>query len=160
MLRDSQDLEMPLPSKQYSSPLARCLETTRLAFGGLQDSEGGSRSHPMIKELLRERLGRHTCDRRSPRSWIGANFPEFNIETGFTEEDQLWDRDRRETAEEHVVRIKKLLDDIFSNEPAQIISFTCHSGAIRALYEAIHHREVWVAAGAVMPVLIKANLVA
>lgn len=150
---------MPLPERHYTSPLARCLETTRLGFSGLEPGSADRPFRPVvIKELLRERLGRHTCDRRSTRSWIQSHYPEFEIEAGFAENDELWDPDRRETPGEHVVRIKKLLDDVFSTDDAELISFTAHSGTIRALYTAIGHREVWVGPGAMVPVLVKAEL--
>lgn len=57
------------------------------------------------------------------------------------------------------MRITKLLDDVFSIEDdASVLSFTAHSGAIRALYVAAGHREVWVAPGTMVPVLVKAEL--
>lgn len=151
--RDSRELKMPVPARHYTSPLARCLETTRLAFSGF-----APHTAPVVKELLRERLGRHTCDRRSSRSWIAANYPEFDIEPGFTEQDELWNAEVRETNEELVVRIRKLLDDVFSNGDEVLVSFTAHSGAIRALYSATRHREVWVGPGTLVPLLVRADL--
>lgn len=154
---DIQEMKIPRPGRCYTSPLARCLETTRLAFSGL-GSPTDQPFKPMIKESLRERLGRHTCDRRSTRSWIESNYPEFEVEPDFTEQDELWQPNYRETADEHVVRVKKLLDNIFSSEERSVISFTAHSGAIRALYAATGHRDVWVAAGAMVPLLVMAEL--
>jgi len=58
-----------------------------------------------------------------------------------------------------VDRTKMLLDDIFNNEAKTIISFTVHSGTVHALYTATQHRDIWVATGAVVPILIKAELV-
>lgn len=147
--------KMPLPRRRYTSPLARCLETTRLAFSGASAAEEDSKT--IIKEGLRERLGVHTCDKRRTRSWIRENYPAFEIEDGFAEDDVLWKADTRESAEEHVLRINKLLQDIFEDDEEMVISLTAHSGAIRALYSAIGHREVWVGAGAMVPVLIKAQ---
>ncbi|KAL6411668.1 phosphoglycerate mutase [Ilyonectria robusta] len=154
---DIQGMKIPRPGRYYTSPLARCLETTRLAFSGL-GSSGSEPFKPIIKEALRERLGKHTCDRRSTRSWIESNYPEFEVEPDLTEQDELWQPNYRETADEHVVRVKKLLDDIFSSEEKSVISFTAHSGAIRALYAANRHRDVWVAAGAMVPLLVRAEL--
>lgn len=149
------DTGLPLPRRRYTSPLARCLETTRLAFSTRTAVAGNSR--PMVKEGLRERLGIHTCDKRHARGWIAENYPEFEIEDGFEENDTLWKEDIRESAEEHVMRIKEVLKDIFEHEEEILVSLTAHSGAIRALYAAIGHREVWVSAGALVPVLIKAE---
>lgn len=94
-----------------SSPLRRCLRTTQLA---LPPEAGNPR--PMIKEKLCERLGAHTCDQRSRRSWIAEHCPSFDIEPGFVEEDVLWSPDRRETVEEHTVRSTELLDEIFDGD--------------------------------------------
>lgn len=144
---------MPVPRRHYTSPLARCLETTRLAFSGAKGAEGVK---AIIKENLRERMGVHTCDKRSSRTWIQENYPSYQIEDGFAEEDGLWKSDVRESLEDHVLRIKEVLQDVFEKDEEVVISFTSHSGAVRALYAAIGHREVWVGPGAMVPVLIKA----
>ncbi|KKP04292.1 phosphoglycerate mutase [Trichoderma harzianum] len=134
--RDIREMKIPLPGKSYTSPLARCLETTRLAFSGLQWPRDEP-FKPIIKEALRERLGRHTCDRRSTRSWIESNYDQFEIESGFTEQDELWQQNYRETLDEHVVRVRQLLDDIINSDE--------------------RHKEVWVAAGAMVPLLVVAT---
>lgn len=64
----------------------------------------------------------------------------FEVESDFTEQDELWQPNDRETAQEHVVRVKELLDDIFNSEQRSVISFTTHSGTIRALYAVTGHR--------------------
>lgn len=112
----------------------------------------------MVKEDLRERLGVHTCDQRRTRTWIHEKYPSYQIEDGFSEQDELWKSDVRESLEEHVARINKVLHDIFEKDEEMVITLTAHSGTIRALYAAIGHREVWVDAGAMVPVLIKAEL--
>lgn len=147
---------MPLPKRHYTSPLARCLETTRLAFLDVQAVE--ENTEVIVKESLRERVGVHTCDRRRPCSWIRENYPSYEIEEGFAEQDKLWKRDIRESLEEHIQRIEDVLQDIFASDPDVVISLTAHSGTIRAFYAAVAHREVWVSAGAMVPVLIKAEL--
>ncbi len=149
-------LDLPLPPRFYASPLARCLETCELTFSGLTLPRP---FEPVIKELIRERLGIHTCDRRRTRSWIVENHPAFEPETGFSEEDILWRPDVRETLEEHVVRVEGFLEDLFASDTAQIVSVTAHSGTILALYEAIGHAEVRLEPGAVIPLLVKAEIV-
>lgn len=62
--------------------------------------------------------GVHTCDKRSPRSSIAKAFPQFDIEANFTEEDELWTADHRETEEEVVIRIRQALDEIFDGDDA------------------------------------------
>ncbi|KAI1401923.1 phosphoglycerate mutase-like protein [Hypoxylon fuscum] len=148
---------MPSPQRYYTSPLARCLETTKIAYSGL-DVPSDRPFKPIVKEKLRECFGEHTCDRRSTRSWIVANYPEYEIEPSLAENDEKWKADRRETDDEIADRVRELLDDVFSNEDGKIISFTAHSGLIRALYNVTNHRDVWVQAGAMVPNLIKAEI--
>ncbi|KAI1103165.1 phosphoglycerate mutase-like protein [Jackrogersella minutella] len=153
-----ENLRVPAPQSYYASPLARCLETTRLTYSTL-NVPSDRPFRPVIKEELRERFGRHTCDRRSTKTWIASNYPGFRIDPSLTENDELWDADRRETEGEAVDRARRFLDDVFNNDDKTFISVTAHSGLIRALYSAIGHREVWVAAGALVPVLIRAELI-
>jgi broad specificity phosphatase PhoE len=149
-------LNLPLPPRHYASPLARCLETCELTFSGL--ALPAPPFAPVIKELIRERLGIHTCDRRRTRTWIRENHPGFEAEAGFAEQDGLWRPDVRETLQEHTGRVEAFLDDLFASESAPIVSVTAHSGTILALYEAIGHAEVRLAPGAVIPVLVKAEV--
>ena len=62
--------------------------------------------------------GVHTCDKRSPRSVIANTFPQFDIEANFTEEDELWTEDHRETEEELKKRMGEVLDEIFGEDDA------------------------------------------
>ncbi|KAF2678265.1 phosphoglycerate mutase-like protein [Lentithecium fluviatile CBS 122367] len=141
------------PEAIYTSPLRRCLRTTQLAFAPLLDT-----TIPLIKENLRERLGVHTCDRRSSKSIIAFAFPSFAIEPGFTEDDELWNPDRRETIEEHMLRSTNLLNEIFDEQNESIfISLTVHSGAIMSLFGATGWKKIPVAAGAVYPLLLLAE---
>ncbi|OTB07014.1 hypothetical protein M426DRAFT_257423 [Hypoxylon sp. CI-4A] len=157
--RDSTvSIKIPLPQKFYTSPLARCLETTKITYSDL-NAPADRPFKPMIKERLRERFGVHTCDRRSPRSWIASNYPDYEIEPSLTEADELWKADVRETESEVADRVAKFLDDVFTSDDSYIISLTAHSGLIRALYNVTNHRDVWVSAGALVPVLIKAEVV-
>jgi len=130
------------------SPLNRCLETARVTFSGL-DLPKSQPFVPTIQELLREGIGIHTCDRRSSRSWIASHYPDWPIEEGFVENDQLWLADLRESDSAHVVRMKALLDDVFAHDHSTWISLTSHSGSIRAI----------LATGAIIPVFVKAEWV-
>ncbi|KAF9700723.1 hypothetical protein EKO04_001314 [Ascochyta lentis] len=132
-----------------SSPLRRCLSTVQLAFP--------ANKRPIVKEKLRERLGVHTCDQRSKRSWIAENYPSFDIEASFQEEDVLWSPDRRETFEEHVTRSTELLDAVFDGEYGNYIVLAAHSGTIMSLFAATGWKQVPVAAGAVYPLLVCAE---
>ncbi|KAK1760080.1 histidine phosphatase superfamily [Echria macrotheca] len=155
----SSTLSLPLPKKHYASPLARCLDTCALAFSDLPSP--APEFKPIIKEMARERLGVHTCDRRHPRSWIERNYGEvFSLEDGFAEEDELWRPDVRETLGEHAGRIARLLDGLWEDEEEEeIVSLTVHSGSILAMYEVVGHPEVRVAPGAVVPLFVKGERV-
>ncbi|KAF8532048.1 phosphoglycerate mutase [Gautieria morchelliformis] len=132
--------DMPLPQSLYTSPLTRAVHTALITFDGLLINSGNyakGQKRPLIKEKLREVNGVSTCDRRSPRSHIANTFPQFDIEANFTEEDELWTADHRETEGELAVRLRQALDDIFNEDDATYISITAHAGAIRALLTVI-----------------------
>ena len=95
---------IPVPEKYYTSPLHRCLDTANTTFNGLQ-LPAQQPFIPEVKELLREVIGIHSCDRRSSRTYIHTSFPSYRIEPGFAEEDQLWRPDVRENHSVHDVRI-------------------------------------------------------
>ena len=147
---------MPASEKYYASPLYRCLQTANLTYSGL-DVPSDRPFQPMIKELMREVMGEHTCDSRSTRTVIHNAFPKWDIESGFTEEDELWEADHRETDDEHDARTQKLLDDVFTHDDHTFISFTSHSGAIASLLRVIDHRRLKLPTGGLMPMLIKAT---
>lgn len=156
----SSTLRLPLPGAHYSSPHARCLQTCELSFSGMALPSGEiAPFKPVVRELIRERLGAHTCDRRGTRTWIRDNYPSFAVEDDFPEQDELWQPNVRETLAEHAVRVEAFLDDLFTNESATICSITAHSGTFLALYSAVGHKAVQVAPGNVVPVLIKAEVV-
>lgn len=54
------------------------------------------------------------------------------------------------------VRLKTLLDDIFTHDNSTFISLTAHGGAIRSILNVIGHREFALQTGAMMPVFIRA----
>ncbi|KXL43201.1 hypothetical protein M433DRAFT_59692 [Acidomyces richmondensis BFW] len=147
--------KMPEPERYYSSPLWRCLQTADLTFSGLKLPEDRP-FLPVVKEMLREVMGVHTCDRRSSRTAIHERWRTWEIEEGFSEEDELWVPDRRETRGEHDVREKKLLDDVFANDRSRVVSMTAHSGTIASLLRIVGHREFKLKTGGLIPVLIKA----
>ena len=61
----------------------------------------------------------HTCDKRRSLSYLRETFPEFSVENGFSEEDELYDPNVRE-AEEHIVeRGRAVLDYIFKHDREQ-----------------------------------------
>jgi broad specificity phosphatase PhoE len=96
----------------------------------------------------------HTCDQRSSRSWIANAYPDFIIEQGLSEKDELWHPDRREDFDEHMERSRQLLEDIFENDYNRSIALVAHTGSIRALFAATGWKKVPVATGSVYPLLV------
>lgn len=147
---------IPAPESYYSSPLIRSLETARLTFSNLS-LPADRPFKPVVKELLREALGEHTCDRRSRRSVIEKRFPEFEIEEGFTEEDELWVPEVRESNPDMDARLTRFLDDVFGNDDAVFVSLTGHGGSTGAILRAVGHRKFALATGGVMPIMVRAE---
>ncbi|KAF2098402.1 putative GPI anchored protein, partial [Rhizodiscina lignyota] len=151
----------PAPDSYYSSPLSRCLQTANFTFTGLtlpQDKP----FKPVVKELLRETNGVHTCDRRSSLTQLRKSFPSsfmstFTFEPGFSDKDPLWSGDERETDEETETRVRTLLNDIFTHDKGVWVSMTTHSGACRAILAVVQHREFPLKTGSVMAVLVRAE---
>jgi len=150
--------KIPTPESYYTSPLTRCLETAKLTFDGLHLPD----RHPFIpkiKELFREAIGVHTCDRRSTKTEIHENYPTYTFEEGFEEVDPLWDPIVRETDSAQDARTKIVLDDVFSSDDATYLSITSHSGEIGALLRVLGHRTFSLSTGQVIPVLVKAEII-
>lgn len=148
--------KVPFPESFYTSPLRRCLETSRLVFGGLVE-ERGQELRPLVKEGLRERMTDHTCDKRSPKEWIESAYPRYFIEPGFTKEDQLWKADRFETTEEHLARKQQVLNEIFSTDASQFVSLTVHSYAIAAILGVGGQEEFRVREGSTIALLVRGD---
>ncbi|KAN0066845.1 putative phosphoglycerate mutase [Elaphomyces granulatus] len=147
---------IPLPGTIYTSPLARCLETTRLVFTKIFE-EQRAQFRPIVKEFLRELLTDHTCDRRSTRSWIEENYPNYVIEPGFSEEDTLWTGGRWETMDEHTTRKQRVLEEIFSTDENAFVGLTVHSYAISAILRAVGLTEFRVREGSSIALLVRAE---
>ena len=87
----------------------------------------------VVAQLLRETIGIHTCDQRSSKTYIEAEFPSAVFEAGFVEDDPFWKPDERESYSALDARIKMLLDDVFTNDGHTFISFTSHSGTTNSI---------------------------
>jgi len=158
----TRDSGVPLPDTVYTSPLARCLETTKLVYSNVVTQHGGTGTfQPIVKESLRERLTDHTCDKRSSKTWIEEHYPDYVLEPGFVEEDVLWKADAFETDEAHTARKQRLLEDIWINDrEARFISLTTHSYAISAILEVVGAPHFRVGEGEVVALLVKGEKVA
>ena len=104
-------------------------------------------------------MSEHTCNRRSTRSWIEENYPDFLFEAGFTEQDELWTGSTTEVPSAQDFRSKTMLDDIFSSDDNTYLSFTSHSGEIASILRVIGHRDFRLGTGQIIPALIKAETI-
>ena len=120
------------PQSYYTSPLTRCLQTANYTFNGL-DIPAQYPFVPEVKELFREGISGHTCDRRSSKTYIHESFPGYKIEPGLTENDQLWEALHGETTIDQAIRSKTVLDQVFSTDRNTYISITSHSGEIASI---------------------------
>lgn len=150
---------MPIPKAWFVSPMNRACKTCQITFSGLADQNVVSGWKPVVKEYLRETNGIHTCDRRSKRSVIERDFPGYEIEEGFQEDDLLWDATYRETEDAHTYRALCALDDILQSTEGdgQYVSITAHGGMINAILRAVGHRQFTVRVGSAIAVLVKAE---
>ncbi|CAI6092660.1 unnamed protein product [Clonostachys chloroleuca] len=148
------NMGFPVPDTLYTSPLARCLETAKLVFKGVVEGQGKP-FKPIVKELLRERLTDHTCDRRRARKWITATYPEYELEPAFADKDVLWHADRSESNAENVARTQRLLEDIWKGDPGAFIALITHSFALSSMLEVIHAPHFRVGEGVMTAFLVK-----
>ena len=148
--------KIPVPQSFYTSPLSRCLATANITFSGLD--LGKSKFLPIVKEYLREGISIHTCDRRSNQTSIHSRYPQYRIEKGFLEFDELWNGVTAESAPAQDLRSKAALNDIFSSDKNRIISITSHSGEIASLLRVLGHQPFSLGTGAIIPVLVKVGV--
>jgi broad specificity phosphatase PhoE len=147
---------IPIPETYYVSPLTRTIETADLTFNGI---DGLSNYKPYIKELCREALGIHTCDRRSTKTHLESTFPHLTFEPNFSDADVLWEKDYREPESARRYRLSVFLDDVFEQDGNVFVSVTSHSGAIASVLEAVGHRRFGLETGGVIPVVVRAERV-
>ncbi|KAI9646830.1 putative phosphoglycerate mutase pmu1 [Ciborinia camelliae] len=150
--------KIPLPQSYYTSPLYRCLQTSNITFSTLPLPKSRP-FKPLIKELFREGISGHTCDRRSNRTSIHESFPSYKIEKGFSENDLLWKALEGEVPTDQDVRSKKVLDEVFGSDENTWLSITSHSGEIASILRVLNHRVFSLVTGAIIPVLVKAETI-
>ncbi|KAF4554321.1 Histidine phosphatase-like protein 11 [Elsinoe fawcettii] len=141
------------PQSFYVSPLTRCLQTAEESWRGVPLPRG--RYRPVVKELLREGMSIHTCDRRSNKTTIARQFPDMRFEKTFVEQDELWSGVVAETPMAQDYRSKVLLDDVFDSDRNQVLSFTSHSGETRSILRVVGHIPFSLSTGSILPVLVK-----
>ncbi|CEL55770.1 putative phosphomutase PMU1 OS=Saccharomyces cerevisiae (strain ATCC 204508 / S288c) GN=PMU1 PE=1 SV=1 [Rhizoctonia solani AG-1 IB] len=154
---------IPVPSKLFSSPLARALATLDLTFKDVLPKDENTDEavrKPLVMENLREALAPYTSDHRSTKNDIQKTYPGVIFEKSFTEEDQLWSKSVSESNKHFMSRMKATLDHIFEDlleDTDTFISITTHSGVAAMILQLIGHRDYPLPAGGVVPVVIKAT---
>lgn len=169
-LKTANSAGTPWPQSIYTSPLARCLETTQIVFKDIIEPQKpqqqphrrlqhSPRIVPVVKEALRERLTTHTCDQRRALSWIKEKYPTYDIEEGFVEDDELWKSKEKvkEEEREHRRRKKALLEDIFEHDDNHFISLTAHSYALTAILIAMKAERFRIREGTMVPIFVRAE---
>jgi broad specificity phosphatase PhoE len=109
----------PLPESFYSSPLTRSSDTLNITWSSVPGVLIGNSKHapvPVVLEGLRETIGVHTCDKRHSKTWIAQREPKWVFEKRFTEEDELWTADDRESDGAQQARIREALVQILDND--------------------------------------------
>ncbi|CAE6436154.1 unnamed protein product [Rhizoctonia solani] len=173
---------VPIPTKLFSSPLARALATLDLSFKDVIPNDTNAEDtagSPLVVEVLRfhfnnsrsaykrtltqnlrEALAPFTSDHRSTKSDIQKLYPAFRFEESFTENDELWSESVSETDDEFSSRMKATLDHIFKDlldETDTFISITAHSGVAATILQLVGHRVYPLPGGGVVPIVIKAT---
>ena len=68
----------------------------------------------------RERMYKDDSENRHTKNWISNMFSNFQIEHGFTDQDELWDPKHEESLSSFRARVRKFLDRVFSPENASV----------------------------------------
>jgi len=146
---------VPIPQKFYCSPLTRAIRTLELTFEGILPAH----LRPLIVENCREENGEHTCDRRRTRPEIQRDFPNFDFEEGFEEQDVLWSLER-EVKKSVERRAKLVLDRIFENDHDETyISITAHNGWINAVLSVIGRENYTLPTGGLVVAVVKGTVI-
>ncbi|THV00747.1 phosphoglycerate mutase [Dendrothele bispora CBS 962.96] len=142
-----------LPESHYCSPMTRALQTCLITFDSISLTKNSK--PPVILEDCREAYGLYTCDKRNTRSYISSEFPQFTIADDFTEEDELWEADTRESKESVSSRATRVLDRIFEKDGNTFISITAHKAIINGFLTAINRPTYDTQTGGIIPIVIK-----
>jgi len=143
---------IPVPQKGYCSPLTRAMRTAVISLDGVILN---THENVVVVENCRELNGQHTCNKRRSKSYIQDEFPQLGIESGLTEEDELWDANKRESWEDVKRRARHVLEAIFVNDPGPYISITTHAGVIGAALNVMGRSYYALPTGGVLPVVVK-----
>ena len=143
------------PDVMIVSPLRRATETGLIAF----DDHVKNRGLPVIaNELAHETGGRHTCDRRLPKSKLQNLYPDVNYDLIQDEIDPLWgDGETRESVSDIADRAAKLLTWIVNSRTSESeFALATHSGFLNAMFVSVLGFERgWFKTGEMRTVVIE-----
>lgn len=152
---------MPLPTKLFSSPFTRSCQTLYYSMNNIlmfKNSDKGLK--PLIMENLRETIGEHTCDERSSKKVIEErlNGWGFTFEDGFTENDELYRSDWRESVGELTIRSNRFLQNVFDDKYNDdlVVYSSSHSGQVKSILLAVGHRPYIIPTAGLIPIVVKA----
>ncbi|KAK7946148.1 phosphoglycerate mutase [Apiospora aurea] len=138
--------KFPLPDAIYTSPLSRCLETTKKVYEPAFEAHAGGahKFRPIIMENLREKGNGDACNYRSTKEQILDQYPNYATEPDFAQKDeyeyqiqQAKDGEPTESNKEIEDRMRKVLNAIFDNDETSVVSLTTHSFSIGSLTKVI-----------------------
>lgn len=76
------------------------------------------------------------------------------FDPSFTEHDEQWNPIYEEQSPQQSLRVRLLLNEIWSDDPSTFISITAHSGVITAFFNAIGHQTFSIQTGGMVPVIV------
>jgi len=133
------------PELVVSSPLCRALSTCSIAFQSVlpkcstasnNTNNNNNDTQWLCHELVREEHGAHICDRRRCASEQMRDFPMFDFSLLETEEDVLFNENRRETKMEVAERAYKFLEWMALRQESHI-GLVSHSGWLMTVFNGI-----------------------
>lgn len=126
------------PELVISSPLCRALSTCSIAFQSVSPASNNTNNDIqwLCHELVREENGAHICDRRRTTREQMRDFPMFDFSLLETEEDVLFNENRRETKMEVAERAYTFLEWMALRQESHI-GLVSHSGWLMTVFNGI-----------------------
>ncbi|KAG7663605.1 PMU1 [[Candida] subhashii] len=158
-------LGAPMPSKFFVSPMQRSSRT----FVNTWDDIKPKDVHPVVKEKIRETLGKNLCDQRSPKRVIDERFGKYGFITDELVEEDIYFTETRETMVEQSIRVNQFVQELFESDVTNgivdkekkqahtFISTTSHAGTIRCFINVFQHRHFTISTGGMIPIVVKAT---
>ncbi|KAF3161275.1 hypothetical protein TWF225_009513 [Orbilia oligospora] len=146
---------LAVPELFLSSPLSRAADTLIHSFN--LTFRNPRPPSPVFVEFLRESFGVDTHNSRRSYTTLKKKYPLFEFEEEFSEFDPLWTSYRDETDSSVLHRAKIFLENLFLRRSEMFIAVATHESVIKAILEAIGHRQFSIPVGHMIPVVIKGS---